>query len=105
MHFNDFVKYIRTQLCIMTQGNKDVYFAFYRMDTGALVSGTSLVNNSINGEVNCIFKINNIQDDNFEVVFNEGCGELLLEDFESQECTIESAVKLATKMYEMTCEM
>lgn len=105
MHFNDFVKNVKEQIRVMTQYRKDLYFLFYPTDNGALVSCSRLCAMSLSGEDNCIFVINNFQDDNFEVVFNDGCGELLLEDFESQPCSEAAATALALKIFETTVEM
>lgn len=105
MHFNDFVKVIKEEIRVMSSTRKDLYFTFYDMDNGALIYCTMLSATSLGGEESCIFKINNFEDDNFEVVFNDGCGELLLEDFESQPCNDGAATALAVRIFETTVEM
>lgn len=105
MHFNDFIKVIISELKTMTHGNKEAFFTFYDMEGGKLVSCTKQASMTASGEECCIFMINNIQDDNFEVIMNEGCGELLLEDFQSQPCSEGAAVAVALKIYETLSEM
>lgn len=105
MHFNDFVKKVISELKVMTAGNSESFFTFYHLDNGNLVSCTRKCSMTFNGDVSCVFKIHNFNDDNFEVVLNEGCGDILLEDFESQPCCEDAAIAVATKIYEVTMDM
>lgn len=109
MHFNDFVKSVISELKAMTKDNKELFITFYDMENGKLVSCTKQASMTVSGEISCIFKINNLDDGNFddyfELVLNEGCGELLLEDFESQLCSGVMAQKVALKIYETAMEM